>query len=79
MAVWIQLKRGGNDMRRQLYFDYSLDENNYIIRENGTCIFRIDGQTLKFVSLEFYNGVYAGNKSTSIDFENRITEKMPIH
>lgn len=27
------------------------------------------------MSLEFYNGVYAGNKSTAIDFENRITDK----
>lgn len=40
----------------------------------GNSIFRIDGNTLKFVSLEFYNGVYAGNKSTAIDFENKITD-----
>lgn len=59
-------------MRRRLYFDYSLAENNYIIQENGNTIFRINGDTLKFVSLEFYNGVYAGNKSISIDFENKI-------
>ena len=62
-------------MRRQLYFDYSPAENDYIIQEDDTCIFRISGKTLKFVSLEFYNGIYAGNKSTAIDFENRIAGK----
>lgn len=62
-------------MRRQLYFDYSPAENNYIIQEDDTCIFRINGKTLRFVSLEFYNGIYAGNKSTAIDFENRIADK----
>lgn len=61
-------------MRRQLYFNYLLDENKFTIQENGKSIFSIDGNTLQFVSLEFYNGVYAGNKSTAIDFENKITE-----
>lgn len=61
-------------MRRRLYFDYLPTENSYIIQEDGNSIFRIDGNTLKFVSLEFYNGVYAGNKSTAIDFENKITD-----
>ena len=72
MAVWIQLKRGGNDMRRQLCFNYSPEENKYIIQENGKCIFCIDRQTLEFVSSEFYNGVYSCNKSTAIDFKNNI-------
>lgn len=61
-------------MKRRLYFDYLPTENSYIIQEDGKSIFRIDGNTLKFVSLEFYNGVYAGNKSTAIDFENKITD-----
>lgn len=61
-------------MRRRLYFDYSSAENSYIIQENGSSIFRINGDTLKFMSLEFYNGVYAGNKSTAIDFENKIAD-----
>lgn len=61
-------------MRRRLYFDYSSAENSYIIQEDGSSIFHINGNTLKFVSLEFYNGVYAGNKSTAIDFENKITD-----
>lgn len=61
-------------MRRRLYFDYSLAENSYIIQEDGSSIFRINANTLKFVSLEFYNGVYAGNKSTAIDFENKIAD-----
>lgn len=64
-------------MRRQLHFDYSLTENNYIIQEGGNNIFCINGNTLKFEALEFYNGVYAGNKSTAIDFENKITETSP--
>lgn len=74
MEGLIQFERGGSGMRRQLYFDYSLTENSYIIQENGNNIFCIDGNTLKFVSLEFYNGVYAGNKSTAIDFENKISD-----
>lgn len=61
-------------MRRRLYFDYSSAENSYIIQEDESSIFRINGNTLKFVSLEFYNGVYAGNKSTTIDFENKIAD-----
>ena len=62
-------------MRRHLYFNYSPAENNYIIQEDDSCVFRINGKTLKFVSLEFYNGIYAGNKSTAIDFENKITDE----
>lgn len=61
-------------MRRRLYFDYSPAENSYIIQEDGNSIFCINGNTLSFVSLEFYNGVYAGNKSTAIDFENKIAD-----
>lgn len=61
-------------MRRRLYFDYSPAENSYIIQEDGNSIFCINGNTLRFMSLEFYNGVYAGNKSTAIDFENKISD-----
>lgn len=61
-------------MRRQLYFDYSLSEKSYIIQEDGNNIFCIEGNTLKFDSLQFYNGVYAGNKSTAINFENKISD-----
>ena len=76
MEGLIQFERGGNGMRRRLYFDYSSAENSYIIQEDGSSIFRINGNTLKFVSLEFYNGVYAGNKSTAIDFENKIAKAI---
>lgn len=67
-------------MRRRLYFDYSSTENSYIIQENESNIFSIDGNTLKFVALDFYNGVYAGNKSTAIDFENKmaVTSSDPL-
>lgn len=75
MEDLIRFERGGSDMRRQLYFDYSPDENRYVIQEDGHDIFCIDGNTLKFVSLEFYNGVYAGKRSTAIDFENKIDSK----
>lgn len=74
MEGWTQYERGGNGMRRQLYFDYLPTENCYLIQEGESNIFRIDGSNLKFVSLEFYNGVYAGNKSTAIDFENKIAD-----
>lgn len=74
MEGWTQFERGGNDMRRRLFFDYSQAENKYIIQEDENCIFCINGNTLEFASLEFYNGVYAGNKSTAIDFENKIND-----
>lgn len=61
-------------MRRRLYFDYSPTENQYIIQEENSNIFNISGDTLKFVSLDFYKGVYAGKKSTAIDFENKIAD-----
>ncbi|MEG0835942.1 MAG: hypothetical protein RR413_10915 [Christensenellaceae bacterium] len=63
-------------MRRRLYFNYSPTENQYIIQEGNSTIFRISGDTLNFVSLEFYKGVYAGNKSTAIDFENEIVDDL---
>ena len=58
-------------MKRQMFFKY--DNGNYIITEGGQIVFSIDGSSLKFISLDFYNGIYGGeNKSTSIDFKNEI-------
>ena len=51
-------------MKRQLSFDF--ENEQYILKENGQIIFSIDAQELKFVSLDFYNGVYKG-KSTAIE------------
>lgn len=65
------LKRGGNDMKRQLSFDF--ENEQYILKENGQIIFSIDAQELKFVSLDFYNGVYKG-KSTAIELTNAIKD-----
>ena len=56
-------------MKRQLSFDF--ENEQYILKENGQIIFSIDAQELKFVSLDFYNGVYKG-KSTAIELTNAI-------
>lgn len=58
-------------MKRQLSFDF--ENEQYILKENGHIIFSIDAQELKFVSLDFYNGVYKG-KSTAIELTNAIKD-----
>ena len=58
-------------MKRQLSFDFESEQ--YILKENGQIIFSIDAQELKFVSLDFYNGVYKG-KSTAIELTNAIKD-----
>ena len=58
-------------MKRQLSFDF--ENEQYILKENGQIIFSIDAQELKFVSLDFYNGVYKG-KSTAIELTNAIKD-----
>lgn len=56
-------------MKRQLSFE--LEDENYIIKEDGETLFSISGRELKFVSLNFYNGIYNG-KSAAIDLTNKI-------
>lgn len=46
-------------MKRQLIFKF--ENEKYIIKENNNTIFSIDGKELKFVSLDFYNGIYKDN------------------
>lgn len=58
-------------MKRQLIF--TNDNESYYIKENDNIIFTIIMSDLKFNSLDFYNGLYA-DKSTQIDFENRVDE-----
>lgn len=58
-------------MKRQLSFDFESEQ--YILKENGQIIFSIDAQELKFISLDFYNGVYKG-KSTAIELVNAIKD-----
>lgn len=59
-------------MKRQLIFNYLNDQDKYVIQEDGKTLFSIDGKSLEFSSLAFYQSVYAGNKSTAIDFQNKI-------
>lgn len=59
-------------MRRQLIF--TNDNENYYIKENDNIIFTIKMSDLKFSALDFYNGLYA-DKSTQIDFENKVDEE----
>ena len=68
-----QSKRGGSDMKRQLKFKFENDK--YVITEDDSIIFAIDGKTLKFVSLDFYNGIYKG-KSAAIEFIKDIDNDM---
>ena len=51
-------------MKRQLKFEFENDR--YVIKENNSVVFSIDGKDLKFVSLDFYNGIYK-NKSAAIE------------
>lgn len=56
-------------MKRQLKFEFENDR--YVIKENNSVVFSIDGKDLKFVSLDFYNGIYK-NKSAAIELVNAI-------
>lgn len=58
-------------MKRHLSFRY--EDGKYVITENNQILFSIDGNSLRFVALDFYNGVYAGeNKSLAIELINDI-------
>ena len=54
-------------MKRQLNFNY--ENGQYVIKEEDTVLFSIDGKELKFVSLDFYNGIYK-DKSAAIELRN---------
>ena len=57
-------------MKRQLIFDW--ENEHYVIKEDDIILFSINGRELKFVSLDFYNGVYK-DKSAAIEITNAIT------
>lgn len=56
-------------MKRQLKFEF--DNDKYIIKENDSIVFSVDGKDLKFISLDFYNGIYK-DKSAAIELVNAI-------
>ena len=56
-------------MKRQLKFEFENDK--YVIKENDTVVFSIDGKDLKFVSLDFYNGIYK-DKPAAIELVNAV-------
>ena len=58
-------------MKRQLNFNY--ENGQYVIKEEDVVLFSIDGKELKFVSLDFYNGIYK-DKSAAIELENIISD-----
>lgn len=57
-------------MKRQLNFDF--ENEKYVLKENGDIIFSINGRDLRFISLDFYNGVYK-DKSAAIELTNTIS------
>lgn len=57
-------------MKRQLTFDY--ENEHYVIKEDNNTLFSINGRELKFVSLDFYTGIYK-DRSTAIELTNVIT------
>lgn len=57
-------------MKRQLIFN--LENDQYVLKENGSMLFSIDAKKLEFISLDFYNGVYK-NKSTAIELINQLS------
>ena len=56
-------------MKRQLKFKF--ENGNYIVTEDNSTLFTIDGKTLKFISLDFYNGIYKG-KTAAIELVNDL-------
>jgi repressor LexA len=57
-------------MKRQLTFDF--ENGKYVLKEDNNVVFSIDGRELKFVSLDFYNGVYK-NKSAAIELIDAVS------
>lgn len=57
-------------MKRQLTFDY--ENEHYVIKEDNAILFSIDGRELKFISLDFYNGIYK-DRSAAIELTNTIS------
>lgn len=56
-------------MKRQLIFKF--ENEKYVIKESDDIIFSIDGKDLKFISLDFYNGVFK-DKTAAIELFNDI-------
>ena len=56
-------------MKRQLKFRF--ENGNYVIKEGDSIVFSIDAKTLKFISLDFYNGIYK-DKSAAIELVKEI-------
>ena len=57
-------------MKRQIEFRHENDR--YALFENNVLLFSIDGTSLQFDSLQFYDGVYK-DKSSAIDLINKLT------
>ena len=70
MEAWNQFKKGGNVMKRQIEFRHENDR--YALFENNVLLFSIDGTSLQFDSLQFYDGVYK-DKSSAIDLINKTS------
>ena len=58
-------------MKRQLSFNF--ENGQYIVKEEDAILFSIDGRELKFVSLDFYNGIYK-NRSAAIELTSAISD-----
>ena len=67
MAGWNQYKRGGKDMKRSIEFKHF--DGKFVLAENNQILFEINDNTLKFDSLNFYNGIYK-DRSSAIDIIN---------
>lgn len=61
-------------MKRQLRFEF--ENEKYVIKENNVVLFAIDGKDLKFVSLDFYNGIYK-DKTAAIELINAVENDTP--
>ena len=64
-------------MKRQLKFEFENDK--YVIKENDSVVFSIDGKDLKFVSLDFYNGIYKDKSAAIADVQERFHHKTDSH
>ena len=59
-------------MKRLLIFDFV--GGNYVIKENESFIFVVNGRDLQFDARKFYDGIYKGeNRSSIIDLKNELS------
>jgi len=55
---------------------FEFENDTYVIKEDSAAIFSINAKELIFNALNFYNGIYRGEKSTQIELKKDIREDL---